>query len=86
MADVRVDLDGALEGRHVLIDPESLTWGVLEDLESGKHARMLDAVASCITGGDLPHGTDRDGLRRLKAGEVPALMKGVGQAFQAPKS
>jgi len=83
---VRVELDGPLEGHHVLIDPDALTWGVLEDLESGKHARMLDAVAGALVGGDLPTGTDRDGLRRLKAGDVPALMRGVGQAFQIPKS
>lgn len=70
----------------MLIDPDELTWGALEDLESGKHARMLDAVAGAIVGGDLPKGVDRDGLRRLRAAEVPALMKGVGSAFAVDKS
>lgn len=83
---IRVELEGALAGHHVLLDPDALTWGMLEDLESGKHLRMIDAVVGCLVGGDLPHGTDRDGLRKLKVAEVPALMKGVGEAFQVPKS
>lgn len=83
---IRVDLAGALEGHHVLLDPDALTWGMLEDLESGKHRQMIDAVAGCLVGGDLPKGTDREGMRKLRAAEVADLMKGVGEAFQVPKS
>lgn len=83
---IRIDLEGALAGHHILLDPDALTWGMLEDMESGKHAAMIDAVSRCIVGGDLLHGTDRDGIRRLRPAQVTALIEGVGRAFQVSKS
>lgn len=83
---IRVDLDAPLSGRHILVDPEQLTFGLLEDLQSERASIILDTLASCITGSDLPHGSDRQGLRRLKPAEMKAVMQGVGTAFAVPKS
>jgi formylmethanofuran dehydrogenase subunit B len=91
---IKVDLDGPLEGRHILIDPDELTLGLVEDLEGNRAAPMLDALSACIVGGDLPRRAGSDGqpetmratLRRLKPADFKAVIKGVGQAFQISKS
>jgi hypothetical protein len=83
---IRVDLKGDLAGFHILLDPEELTFGFLEDIESMKVGAMLTALAGAIVGGDLPKGTDRAGLRRLKQNEAKALIEGVGSTFAVPKS
>ena len=71
---VRIELDGALKGHHILVDVDGLTIGTLEDMESGKVSRILDAIMPLLMGGDLPGGTGRDGLRRLKLDEFKAVI------------
>lgn len=83
---IRSDLKAPLEGCHILIDPDALTFGLLEDLQSDKAKTMMDALAAVIVGGDLPKGTDRAGLRQLKPAEIVALIEGVGASFAVSKS
>lgn len=82
---LRVDLSGPLAGSHLLIDEDALDFGTLEDFESGNIKTTLDALARVIVGGDLPHGTDRDGLRRLstRRGEVREVFRAVAGATSA---
>jgi hypothetical protein len=83
---MRVELDGALAGKHVILNADELTFGLVEDIQSNQASAVLDGLASVIIEGDLPKGCDRAGLRRLKPAEIAALLKGVGQSFQMPKS
>lgn len=83
---VRVDLKDALAGHHVLVDPDEITMGLLEDIQSGKASLLLEALANAIKGGDLPHGTDRDGLRRLKLLQCAALSTGIVGLTDVPKA
>jgi hypothetical protein len=82
---MRVDLSEPLAGHHVEIDPKRLTFGVLEDLQSGSVKLLLDAVAKVLVGGDLPAGVTRDGLRELNVDEMTAVVKGVMTATAVPK-
>ncbi len=81
-----VALKGALKGHSITVDPEALDFGLLEDLQSGRASTILDCLARAIVDGDLPRGVDRDGLRRLKATEIRAVVEGVGAALEVPKS
>ena len=83
---IRVDLTDALDGHHVLIDPDGITFGLLEDLQGGQITGLLDGLTSCIVGGDLPSGTDRAGLRKLTPPKMTALVNGVVAAASIPKS
>lgn len=83
---VRVELNGDLAGHHLLLDPNELTFGLLEDVQSGQAGTMIDALALVIKGGDLPKGNDRAGLRRLTKDAMKSVIQGVGSAFEAPKS
>lgn len=82
---IRVDLSGALAGFHLLLDPDGLTFGFLEDLQGDKARDVLNALSSCIVGGELPKGTDRAGLRALKHPEIIAVMEGINTAYAVPK-
>jgi hypothetical protein len=82
---MRVDLSESLAGHHVEIDPKRMTFGVLEDLQSGSVKLLLDAVAKVLVGGDLPAGVTRDGLRELNVDEMTAVVKGVMTATAVPK-
>lgn len=87
MADaVRVDLKGALEGRHLMVDPDEVTLGLLEDIQAPGWKMTIDALAGCIVGGDLPRGTDRDGLRRLTLPGYNAVVDGVISVTNIPKN
>lgn len=83
---LRIELNGALEGRHILVAPSALTIGLLEDLQSGEFGTIMDGLAAAIVGGDLPQGSDRKGLRALTVTEFHAVCGGVGEAYQAPKN
>lgn len=83
---IRVDLEAPLDGRYLRVNPEELTFGFMEDLQSGQFKLMLDCLAAAIVGGDLPKGTDRAGLRRLKPSEMSSVVKAVTSALEAPKS
>lgn len=87
MADdtMRVELNGTLKGSYLILDPDALTFGLLEDLQSGQTGAMLDALAAAIVGGDLPKGTDRKGLRQLRIDAMKSVIEGVGSAFELPK-
>lgn len=82
----RVDLAGELAGRHVLLDLEQVDVGLIEDLSSRNVTMMLDAFARLIVGGDLPHGTDRVGLRRLKLQQMKALGDGIDSVISIPNA
>jgi hypothetical protein len=82
---VRIDLEGALAGSHILVDPEAITFGLLEDVQVGDATRVLDGCAACIVGGDLPFGTTRDGLRRLSMRRFEALATGIVASTRVPK-
>lgn len=91
----RFELDSALAGRHVLIDTDECTIGVLEDMQSGNIPLTLDAFSRVIVGGNLPgfealssddeqRQTEvRNVLRRLKPKEFRALVTALGGAFLA---
>jgi hypothetical protein len=83
---VRVELHGALEGHYILVDPEEITFGLIADFRSGNADRILDSLALCVRGGDLPRGTDRAGLRRLTIPRIGEVIKGVGTLSQNQKS
>lgn len=82
---IRVELDGALAGRHVLVDPKKLTAGALEDMQDNNVGMILDGLSRVLVGGDLPQGTDRAGLRELVSEELFAVLKGVGTCIRVPK-
>ena len=83
---IRVDLADALAGKHVLIDHDELTVGLVEDLQSREAKALLDSLAAVIVGGDLARGTDRAGLRRLRIAECAALTSGVAGVVAVPKA
>ena len=82
---IRIDLEGPLAGRFVMVDPEVLDCGLVEDMQSGQMAQMMDAVAKAVRGGDLPHGFGRADLRKLKPREFRELANGVARAIDVPK-
>lgn len=82
---LRQDLEGEYEGYHLLLDPDELNLGLIEDIETGTVQKTLTALTRVIVGGDIPKGTDRDSLRRLKAPEAAAVVQGVIAALGIPK-
>ena len=83
----QIELDGALAGRHVMVNRQALTLGFLEDMQSQEAKLILDALAACIVGGNLPQGNNRAGLRKLNMDELQALIVGVMAGITAiPKS
>lgn len=83
-APIRLDLTGPLAGRHVLVNLDALDTGVLEDLQSGQFAKILDIFERLLVGGDLPHGIAREGLRKLKLRELNALISALPRLFDIP--
>lgn len=81
----RVDLSGSLAGHYVRIDLDQLDCGVFEDLESGKFAKIIDVLERLIVGGDLPHGRDRAGFRRLKPAQLKELCELLPALVDIPK-
>lgn len=82
---LRIELDGALAGHYLQVDPDGVTLGLLEDVQSGRIADVLDGLATCIVGGDLPHGTDRAGLRKLTLPQFGSVAAGLAGAMTVPK-
>ncbi len=83
---VRVELGRALEGHHITVDVDNLTFGFLEDLESGKVGLILEALAGVIIESDLPNGHDRAGLRLLKLTQIGPVLEGIKGSAQVPKA
>ena len=83
---VRVNLEDALAGYHVLLDEDQLDIGLLEDIQSPQWKATIDGLSRCIVGGDLPYGATRDGIRRLKLSQLRALLRGVDGTYAVPKS
>lgn len=81
----RVDLAGRLSGYYVMVDVDQIDCGLLEDLESKNVGTILDAMARLVVGGDLPHGTDRAGLRRLTPHQIAEVIKVIPALFDLPK-
>jgi hypothetical protein len=82
---ISVTLSGALAGAVIEVNGDGLTMGMIEDLQGGTAGLMLDAVASVIVGGDLPHGADRAGLRRLTPVQFAAVCEGIAGCLSVPK-
>jgi hypothetical protein len=82
----RISLDGALEGHHVMVNEDAVTMGFLEDIQTSRASVLLDALAGAVVGGELPHGTDRAGLRKLSPEKFAALLKGVTASTDIPKA
>jgi hypothetical protein len=82
---ISVTLTGDLDGHTILVDPSALTMGLLEDIQAGTAHVMLDAVAATLAGGDLAHGIDRAGLRRLTPSEFADLCAGVASCINIKK-
>jgi len=82
---IRVECEGELEGYSILVNPQALTMGLLEDIQAGTAGKMLDAVALTLAGGDVPHGVDRDGLRKLTPGEFADLCAAVASCIRLGK-
>lgn len=76
---LRLDLTGPLAGHYIVIDEEKLDFGLLEDFDSSSVALTLDALAGLILEGDLPHGINRQGLRRLsvRRGETREVFRAI---------
>jgi hypothetical protein len=83
---IRVELANDLEGFHILVEPDALTMGLLEDIQAGSAGTMLDAVVSTISGSDLPHGHDRTGLRKLTPSQFADLCAGVASCIRLKKA
>lgn len=81
----RVELGGALAGHYIRVNVDALDCGVIEDMESGKVGKILAAFASLIVGGDLPHGHDHAGLRKLKPDQLTAIALAIPELFTVPK-
>lgn len=82
---IRVECEGELHGFAILVNPGALTMGLLEDIQAGTAGIMLDAVASTLAGGDVPHGVDRAGLRKLTPAEFADLCAAVASCIRLGK-
>lgn len=82
---LKIQLKGSLEGVEVLLNPEELTIGFLEDIQSAEVAPILDAISRVIIGG-LPTGDGRQGLRKLTPAQFAALIEGINRAISIPKA
>lgn len=83
---ITVPLSDALEGHHLLIDEDRLTFGLLEDLQGERIDAVLDSLAGVIVGGDLPKGTDRQALRNLPIKQMRAVCAAVLGQYNTPKN
>lgn len=84
---MRVELEGELDGHHIVVNLAALTMGLLEDIQGGRTGPMLDAVAATLASGDIPTGTTREGLRSLTPSAFADLCAGVaGCITLRPKS
>lgn len=83
---VRADLQGALEGYHVEVNPDAVTMGFFEDAQSDRASQMLDSVAGAVVGGNLPKGTDRASLRRYTPAELGAIVAAIVSTTSLPKN
>lgn len=84
MPQVRVELAAPLDGRHIVVAAEQVTFGFLEDMQSAQAKLVLDAMAAAIVGGDLPYGCDRAGLRRLSTAQMQPIIRGVMSVIAEP--
>ncbi len=82
---INVALGGDLEGRTIIVDPQALTMGLLEDIQANNATVMIDAIVATLAGGDLEHGITRAGLRRLTPSEFADLCAGVASVIRVPK-
>jgi hypothetical protein len=83
---ISVAVGGDLEGRTILVDPQRITMGLLEDIQQNNATIMIDAIVATLAGGDLEHGTTRAGLRKLTPAEFADLCAGVASVIRVPKA
>ena len=82
---ISVALGGDLEGRTILVDPQRITMGLLEDIQQNNATIMIDAIVATLAGGDLEHGITRAGLLKLTPSEFADLCAGVASVIRVPK-
>lgn len=83
---ISVTLQGDLEGYTIIVSPDALTMGLLEDIQQSSAAVMIDAITATLVGGDLPNGIDRNGLRKLTPSEFADLCAGVASVVRVKKT
>lgn len=83
---ISVALGGDLEGHTILVDPQRITMGLLEDIQQNNATIMIDAIVATLAGGDLEHGVTRAGLRKLTPAEFADLCAGVASVIRVPKA
>lgn len=83
---ISVALGGDLEGHTILVDPQAITMGLLEDIQKNNATVMIDAIVATLAGGDLEHGITRAGLRKLTPSEFADLCAGVASIIRVPKA
>lgn len=83
---INVALGGDLEGHTILVDPQAITMGLLEDIQQNNATVMIDAIVATLAGGDLEHGITRAGLRKLTPSEFADLCAGVASVIRVPKA
>lgn len=77
-----VQLGGPLAGHSIHVDEDRLTIGMLEDLESGTVKGTIDALSTCIIGGDAVTGDVRQWIRSLKSDGFKAALEAVMGLFR----
>ncbi|MHB1004931.1 MAG: hypothetical protein ACYC3S_04720 [Chloroflexota bacterium] len=73
----RLNLHGALAGRHVLVDMTKLGNGDIASLKGANVGAVAAALSAVLVGGDLAHGVDEEGLKQLSLTEMAALIQDV---------
>jgi hypothetical protein len=81
----RIELEGLLRGRYIVLKPRAITMGFIEDLQEGTSRKILDTLAGVLVGGNLEAGTDRNGLRQLTPPEFTSLCNAVASSVELPK-
>ncbi len=85
----RVDLKGPLEGHYIMVDVDEISFGLVEDIQTGQAAQILDQLAKIILGGDVVNGDEaerRAGLRKLHPRKLGAVINGVTAALALPNA
>lgn len=80
---VEVTLEGELSGQTINVDEESMTVGMLEDLETGTVRAVVTALCSCIVPGGTIGDDVRASIRALKPRQFKSVLDGALSLFRA---
>ena len=84
----RVNLAGALAGHWLEVNPDGLTMGFFEAIQSGQLSLILDTVAGVIVASDLcaEGETVRQALARLRPRQFVAVSNALQTVGDIPKN